>query len=335
MEPTECKQGHLKTRRQFLSQSGMLAAGTLLSSSRATADPAQPNVAFPADPRDRLAVASYPFRDFVFSAEEGSASASASTSSSPTAPKMELTEFAAHVKSRFNLNKIEPWSAHFRSLEPKYLDSFRASLDAAKSAVVNIAFDGRYSFYAADPAERERAVADNKRWIDAAATLGSPSIRTHIASPSNPPDSQHPDLGRCADTLLRIVEHAAKRNVVVHLENDDGVTEDPMFLVKLIEAANSPWLRGLPDFGNSLMHKAPEDAYAGLEAMFRHAYGICHVKQSEATEKGANVQVDLAYVFGILKKAGFRGYLSMEYDNSGDPYKETDDLIAKSLKFLS
>ncbi len=44
------------------------------------------------------------------------------TSFFPPAPKMELTEFAAHVKSHFNINKIEPWSSHFRSLEPKYLD---------------------------------------------------------------------------------------------------------------------------------------------------------------------------------------------------------------------
>jgi len=340
MERTERKPGNVKTRRQFLSQSAMLAAGALLSSSRATANSTQPSVAFPTNPRDRLAVASYPFRDFILPAEGGSASASASSSS--TAPKMELTEFAAHVKSRFNINKIEPWSSHFRALEPKYLEDLRTALDTAKSAVVNIAFDGRHSFYAADPAERERAVADNKRWVDAAATLGSPSIRTHIASPDNQPrDNQPPDLGRspdlgqCADTLLRILEHAAKRNVVIHLENDDGVTEDPAFLVRLIETVNSPWLRGLPDFGNSLMHKAPEDAYAGLEAMFNHAYGICHVKQSEATEKGANVQVDLPYVFAILKRTGFRGYLSMEYDNSGDPYKETEELIAKSLQFLS
>ena len=269
-------------------------------------------------------MASYPFRDFILPAEYVSASASA-------APKMELIEFAAHVKSRFNLNKIEPWSSHFRSLEPKYLDDFRTALDRAKSLIVDIAYDGQHSFYAADRAERERAVADNKQWIDAAAVLGSPSIRTHIASADNQP----PDLDRSTDTLLRIVEHAATRNVVVHLENDDGITEDPVFLVKLIEKVNSPWLRGLPDFGNSLMHKPPEDAYAGLEAMFNHAYGICHVKQSEATEKGANVQVDLAYVFAMLKRTGFRGYLSMEYDNSGDPYKETEELIAKSLQFLS
>jgi len=83
------------------------------------------------------------------------------------------------------------------------------------------------------------------------------------------------------------------------------------------------------------MHKIPEEAYAGVEAMFHHAYGICHVKQSEATEKGANVQVDLAYVFAILKKSGYRGYLSMEYDNTGDPYQGTDELIAKSLQYLS
>ncbi len=314
----------MKTRRQFLTQSAMLTAGAMLSSFDATAYPTQPNITFPANPRDRLAVASYPFRDFILPAEDVSASVS-------VAPKMELIEFAAHVKSRFNLNKIEPWSSHFRSLEPKYLDDLRAAFDRAKSLVVDIAYDGQHSFYAADRAERERAVADNKQWIDAAAVLGSPSIRTHVASADNQP----PDLDRSTDTLLRIVEHAAARNVVVHLENDDGITEDPVFLVKLIEKVNSPWLRGLPDFGNSLMHKPPEDAYAGLEAMFNHAYGICHVKQSEATEKGANVQVDLAYVFAMLKRTGFHGYLSMEYDNSGDPYKETEELIAKSLQFLS
>ena len=307
----------------------MLTAGALLSSFDATSlgatgYPTQPDITFPANPRDRLAVASYPFRDFILPAEDGSGSASA-------APKMELIDFAAHVKSRFNLNKIEPWSSHFRSLESKYLEDLRTSFDLAKSLVVDIAYDGQHSFYAADRAERERAVADNKQWIDAAAVLGSPSIRTHIASADNQP----PDLDRSTDTLLRIVEHAATRNVVVHLENDDGITEDPVFLVKLIDKVNSPWLRGLPDFGNSLMHKPPEDAYAGIEAMFNHAYGICHVKQSESTEKGANVQVDLAYVFAMLKRTGYRGYLSMEYDNSGDPYKETEELIAKTLQFLS
>jgi len=69
--------------------------------------------------------------------------------------------------------------------------------------------------------------------------------------------------------------------------------------------------------------------------MFKHSYGICHVKGSESTEKGAVVSVDLTYAFGILKKNGYRGYLSMEYDDAGDPYRGTEQLIEKTLQLLA
>ena len=314
----------MKTRREFLSESVALAAGAMLLPTLANASAAQPGVSFPTSSRERIAIASYPFRDFVLPGEYVTAAAK-------TSAKMEITEFAAHIIERFHVNKIEPWSHHFRSLDQKYLDGFRATLDRANASLVDIAVDGEHSFYATDPAERERAVVANKRWLDAAVTLGSPSIRTHIAAAGNQP----PDLDRCADTLKHIADYAATRNVVVHLENDDGVTEDPFFLAKLIDKVNTPWLRGLPDFGNSLMHLPPENAYAGLEAMFRHAYGICHVKESESTDQGAVVSVDMAYAFGILKKSGYRGYLSMEYDDVGDPYRGTAQLIEQSLRLLT
>lgn len=314
----------MRSRREFLSDSAVLAAGTMLLPALATASASQPSVRFPPNVRDRLAVASYPFRDFILPGEYV-------TPAAKNTPKMEITEFAAHVIDRFQVNKIEPWSHHFRSLEPKYLAGFRAALDRAKAAVVNIAVDGEHSFYAPDAAERERAVANNRQWIDAAVTLGSPSIRTHVSGPDNQP----PDLDRCADTLQRISEYGASRNVVVHLENDDGVTEDPYFLAKLIDKVNSPWLRALPDFGNSLMHLPPDKAYDGLEAMFARAYGISHVKASESTEKGAVVQADMAYSFSLLKKSGYHGYLSMEYDDVGDPYRGTQNLIATTLQFLA
>lgn len=314
----------MKTRRAFLSDSAVFAAGTMLLPALAHAADSQPNISFPTNLRDRIAVASYPFRDFIIPAEYV-------TPAAKTTPKMEITEFAAHVIDKFQVNKIEPWSAHFRSLDAKYLADFRSALDRARASVVNIAVDGKYSFYAPVPRDRLRAFAANKQWIDAAVSLGSPSIRTHIASVRNQP----PDLERCADTLKLIADYGAQRNVVVHLENDDGVTEDPFFLAKLIDKVNSPWLRGLPDFGNSLMHLPPEKAYDGLEAMFSRAYGICHVKDSESTEKGAVVRVDAAYAFGILKKSGYRGYLSMEYDDAVDPYRGTSELIEQSLRFLA
>jgi len=245
------------------------------------------------------------------------------------AAKVELKDFAAHVKAKFHINKIEPWTGHFPSTDPKYLEQFRASLEKAGAAIVNIAVDGEASPYAADRAEREKAVAYSKRWADAAAALGSPSIRTNIPEAK---DSK-PDLERAAESLTRVVEYAATKNVVVHLENDNPVTENPFFLVKLIEKVNSPWLHALPDFANSLAGGI-EHAYEGIDGMFGKAYGICHVKAGEPDSAGKMVSVDMARTFGYLKSHSYAGYCSMEFDSPGDPYKGTAELIETTLKYL-
>src|SRR6202171_4519565 len=171
----------MKTRREFLSQAAALTAGIALPK-LAYAAGAQPNVNFPSNVRDRIAIASYPFRNFILPGEY-------TTHAAKSAPKMEITEFAAHVSARFHVNKIEPWSHHFRSLDPKYLAGFRSALDQANCSVVDIAVDGEHSVYTKDAVQRESAVAVNKQWVDAPVVLGSPSIRAHIESANNqPPD---------------------------------------------------------------------------------------------------------------------------------------------------
>jgi sugar phosphate isomerase/epimerase len=72
-----------------------------------------------------------------------------------------------------------------------------------------------------------------------------------------------------------------------------------------------------------------------MEAMFAHAYGICHVKDGEVDDNGKAVHVDLERTFGILKKHGYKGYLSMEYDAPGDPYKATAALVEATIRYLS
>src|SRR5216683_5471780 len=130
---------------------------------------AGPSMVFPTAARERIAIASYPFRDFIAGREDKGGGG-----------KLELKDFAAHVNAKFNIKKIEPWSAHFRSLEKAYLEELRAAVEKAGGAIVNIAVDGEHSPYAADSAERERAVALSKQWIDAAVAIGSPSVRTNL-----------------------------------------------------------------------------------------------------------------------------------------------------------
>ena len=268
-----------------------------------------------------MAIASYPFRDFIAGRDDKLGSG-----------KMELKEFAAHVSAKFNIKKIEPWSAHYRSLDKAYLEELRAAVAQTGGAIVNIAVDGEHSPYAADDAERERAVRFSKQWIDAAVAISSPSVRTNIPQAK---DSK-PDVERTAESLKRVAEYGAAKNVVVNLENDNAVSEDPFFLVKVIEKVNSPWLHALPDFGNTLAAYEEAYAYKGIEEMFGHAYNISHVKETEVGDgKDKIAHVDLPKTFGIAKRHGYKGYFSMEWDSPGDAYQGTTELIERTLKNLS
>ena len=197
---------------------------------------------------------------------------------------------------------------------------------------MNIAVDGEHSPYAADGAERERAMAFSKQWLDAATAIGAPSVRTNIPEAK---DSK-PNLERAAESLKRVAEYGAARNVVVNLENDNAVSEDPFFLVSVIEKVNSPWLHALPDFANTLAAYQEEYAYKGIEKMFGHAYNISHVKETEVgARKDKIAHVDLPKTFGIAKRHGYKGYFSMEWDSPGDAYQGTAGLIEKTLLHLA
>jgi sugar phosphate isomerase/epimerase len=313
------------TRRQFLAQSAATTAGILLAPGLQSIAAASsgPKLQFPSQPRERISIASYPFREVIAGPQE--------QIDSRSGDKMDLKDFAAHVSSEFHIKKIEPWSQHFRSLDRKYLGQFRAAVEKAQGAVVNIAVDGQHSPYAASQTERDKAVNFGKQWVDVAATIGSPSIRANIPVATD----AEIDVDRAADTLSRVAEYGASKNVIINLENDNPLSEDPFFVVKVIEKVNSPWLHALPDFANTLATGREDYAYTGIQAMFGHAYNICHIKEMEADEKGQVFRVDMPKTFGILKSNNYKGYCSIEWDSPGDPYKGTQDLIDKAIHYLS
>jgi sugar phosphate isomerase/epimerase len=311
------------TRRDFLSGMALALGGvgacfspTLPAAARASG----PSIQFPSEPRQRICIASYPFRDFIAGDRHKSGN-----------PTIELKDFAAHVVEKFHINKIEPWTGHFPSTDPSYLKDFRKAVENAGAALVNMTVSSKHSAYAPDRDEREKAIADCKKWVDVAVALGSPSIRTNVASVKD----VKPSVERLAESLQRIAEYASANNIVVHLENDDPVSEDPFFLVRAIKQVNSVWIRALPDFGNTLDGHDENYAYPAVDAMFAYAYAICHVKDSIGTAQGKVVPVDLARTFGALRHHSYKGYCSIEYDAPGDPYRATASLIDRTVTYLS
>jgi sugar phosphate isomerase/epimerase len=314
------------TRRAFLEKISVLTAGGLTAASAVGALPntdLEPHIIFPTRPRERISIASYPFRAYILSPDNRDRDTSL--------PGMNLLEFPAHVVAKFNIHNIEPHSRHFTSLQPDYLDDFRQILLKLKVRVVNIAVSTVHSFYDADGSNRDKAVTFAKKWVDVAVRIGSPGIRTHIAAAKN----SSPNVELTAGSLHEVTEYAADRNIVVTLENDDLVSEDAFFLVKVIEAVNNPYLRALPDFANSMLSGDADFNYRALQAMFQHAYNICHVKDGETNDDDKLFSIDLKKSFDILKASDFRGYCSMEFDAPGDPYAPTLKLIEQTIKYLS
>jgi len=303
-------------RRRFLGAA--LAAATPRSMFAAR----EPDIAFVNEPRARVGVASYPFRAFIESGHNRDRDKSK--------PGMDLKDFPTMVRERYNVRNIEPLDSHFRSLDTAYLHQLREAIEKAGCRVMNIPVGVGASLYDLDEAKRKVGIDNAKKWVDVAVTLGSPSIRVHIQGARG----VKPDAARTAQSLSVIAGYGMEKNIVINLENDDPHTEDAFFLVKVIEAVKSPYLHGLPDFCNSMLTGNEKYNYDCVAAMFRHAYNISHVKDSEV-DNGKVFRVDMGKTFAIAKQAGYRGYFSMEWEGEGGPYEGTQKLIEASLQYLS
>jgi sugar phosphate isomerase/epimerase len=310
------------SRRQFLTKSAAVATGALTLPLGQNLWARQPDISFPTSPRDRLSVTSWPFRAYIESPSN--------RFRDPSKPGMTLIEFAAMVENRFGIHNINPLSWHFASTELSYLTQFRQALEKRGLRLVNLGLGGG-AFYDPDPQRRREAVNDAKKWIDVAVIMGSPGVRPQI----NEPHRLRPNVDHAASAFGQVAEYGAKKNIVVDMENDDPVTQDPFFIAKVIDKVGNPYLRALPDFGNSAV-KGPEFNAKALTVMFQHAYNMSHVKDTVEGPHGQVIRVDVAKAFAIAKASGYRGYFSMEYDmDSGDPFSATQRLVRLSLENLS
>ena len=302
-------------RRQFVA--GAFAAASGLS----CLEGAEPKTKFPTEARRRLAVSTYSFRSLI--------STPNSQGAEQSRRGMKLEDFAGTVTAKLNVTGVEPWSDHFESTNPKYLNHLAQSFRKAGLHVVNIPVDvGVVQCSSAE--QRQQGLSVYEKWIDAAVILGSPSIRVHL-----PHGEQGEQIQCSVDSLKALANYGQSKNIVVNLENDEPSIEQPERIARVITKVSSPYLRALPDFCNSmLIHNDEEYNNAGLRKLFPLAFNISHVKSMESDE-GRVVRVNVDKIFEIAKKANYRGYFSIEWEGTGDPYQETGELISASIRNLS
>ena len=306
------------------SRRSVLRNALLLSTARLGMDAqtTKPHLHFPSAPQSRLAVTSYPFRAYIESPTN--------PGRDKAKPGMDLKQFPAMIAKRFHVYAINPLADHLSSTSAAYLDSFREAVAAAHSCLADLGLSGR-DFSDSSKPVRDEAISFGRRGIDLAAAIGSPSVRQHLHASKD----ATPSVDQTAESLTKLAAYGAKRNVIVNLENDSPGAEDPFFIVKVIRKVDSPYLRALPDFGNSLRGHDAAYNHEAVAAMFDFAYNMSHVKNVLRTKNGEVDRVNVPGMFAVARGHAYRGYFSMEYDTAaGDPFEGTDRLIELSLKYM-
>ncbi len=222
--------------------------------------------------------------------------------------------------AKFNLDGTELTSyylsqdgplAYFRQLKAT---AFRLGLDVSGTAVRN-------DFcYPAGP-KREREIASVKRWIEYADAMDAPVIR--IFSGSRKPGQSGEDANRLAiEGIEECCAHAGKYGVFLALENHGGLTADADNMLAIVRGVKSAWFGVNVDTGN--FYSA--DVYGDLAKIAPYALNVQVKVMIHPAGKPAE-QSDFQRLAEILRTAGYRGYIVLEFEEKGDPRTECQRYI--------
>lgn len=222
---------------------------------------------------------------------------------------MTMDEFV-EKGAELDLDAVEPTSYYFRDTSPAYLRHLRAKafllgLDISGTAIGN-------DFAHPPGPARDRQLAHTKRWIEIAETLGAPVIRI-FAGHKKAGQSDADAHKLIVEGIEECCEHAGKHGIFLALENHGGPTSTAAALLKIVRAVKSPWFGVNLDTGN---FRSP-DPYADIAAAAPYAI-TCQVKV-ELTVAGKRQPSDYKRLVRVLRQAGYRGYLALEYEAAEDP----------------
>lgn len=307
------------SRRQFLAGAGRLCTALALGTSGASVI-LSPALAPAAEPIPRkkpflkLSLAAYSFRQLLAGKDKS----------------MTMHDFVDYCAD-LDLDGVEPTSYYFPAGadEAYFADfkqrTFRLGLDISGTAIAN-------DFCKPEGDEREKVLAHVRTWIDHAATMGAPTIRIFAgAVPKG--DNEEAAIARCAAGINTSLEYAAKKGIVLALENHGGITATPEQMLKIIsQVKSSPYFGVNLDGGNF----RTADPYADMAKIAPYSVNAQVKTDIHRVVNGANVNepADLARVVKILRDANYRGYVVLEYEGKEDPKVAVPKHIAELKKIL-
>ncbi len=183
-----------------------------------------------------------------------------------------------------------------------------------------------------DEKERNKAVENHKKWVDAAQFLGCHSIRVNLFGTNNPEKWMEVSM----DGLSKLSEYAATKNVNVIVENHGYLSSNAAMLSEVMRKVNMSNCGTLPDFGNFCLEREGGERwgskcvkeypkYEGVAQMMPYAKAVS-AKSYDFDTEGNETTIDYKRMLDIIKESGYDGFVGVEYE--GERLSEIEGIIA-------
>ena len=211
-----------------------------------------------------------------------------------------------------------------------YLDQLADKIATSGLKAVHISNNAPRGVADMDEETRKEGVRVAKLWLDASKHIGVQSMRVNTGGPRIIPASEikggypqnmeiGPYLKNAIDSFKEMADYGEKVGVKVTIENHWGLAANPINIRIILNEVNSPWCEASPDFCN---WEHEYMLYHGLEVLVPMATSMVHAKRWTRFP-----EVDIARCVQVLNDAGYKGYISTEYEAGGDPVEGTLKLL--------
>ncbi|NOS56652.1 MAG: TIM barrel protein [Cyclobacteriaceae bacterium] len=232
-------------------------------------------------------------------------------------------DFPVKAKKEFDISAVEYVNQFFKdkATDFNYLKELKGRCDDHGVTSVLIMIDHEGYMADLDAAKRLQAVENHYKWADAAKFLGCHSIRVNCYG-----EGKQEEVAKAGiDGLHKLSEYAKTVGINVIVENHGGISSNGEWLSGVIKGVNLPNCGTLPDFGNFCVRREKKengevcveqyDRYKGVQEMMPFAKGVS-AKSYDFDSSGNCVETDYQKILSIVKSAGYKGHIGIEYEGS-------------------
>tara|TARA_B100000953_G_scaffold151187_1_gene125115 strand:+ start:650 stop:1561 length:912 start_codon:yes stop_codon:yes gene_type:complete len=246
-------------------------------------------------------------------------------------------DFFSVAKNEFNISAVEYVNSFFfdKAKDQRYLNEMKLRASDLGVRSLLIMCDNEGNLGDPDLKKRTKSVENHYKWAEAAKFLGCHSIRVNARSFG----SYDEQIVLAADGLRRLTEFGDTLELNTIVENHGGLSSNGKWLSAVMDKVDHPRVGTLPDFGNFRIEGDEwYDRYQGMKELMPYAKAVS-AKSHEFDSNGNEIQSDYYKIMDIVLKAGYSGYVGIEYEGNVhseiEGIKLTRDLLIKIRDSIS